>query len=842
MDSSTIGFVGGSAPSDNPSKNPLICYSSTMLSRNGMMQDEDPLDYTFPLFILQLVIIILTNRLTGAILKPLRQPRYISEILGGFILGPTLMGRNSKFALTIFPFRSIVALESIAYIGLIFFMFIVGLEIDPKAVVRAGRQSIYFTAACLVGRVAIGIFSGFMHHNSVEEGVYRGALITFFCGIFSVTAFSVLASILAKLKLIASDVGRLALSSAMITNGVAWVLLMFSLALSQSKGDVMSAIWAIISGAVFSTMVYFLMGRAALWVQKRTPEGHEAAELHVCVILVGVIAAAFVADVIGTHGIFGAFVYGLAVPNGPLGELIIEKIGDFIEGVLLPLFFALSGFRTNLSFIASPRAAVALVIMVVVAAAMKIAGAVLATALYMKMPFSEGISLGLLMNTKGIVELIMLNIGWDKGILHEQSYSVMVALSVVVTALVTPLVNIAVKPSRRFVAYKRRTIQWWNPDSELRILVCVHAAREVPSLISLLDISHPTKRSPFFVYALYLVELTGRASTLFVINTTSSASSIDSHHGNACTAGFIRHQTQSEHIANAFGSYEQHAGGISVQSLTAFSAYPSMHEDIIGVSEDKHCALILLPFHKHMSVAGAMEDTHPAIRGLNQNVLTSASCSVGIFVDRRLSGATGHGQRNNVALLFFGGADDREALAYADRLATHPAVALTVVRFLPRIGATEFQQQDTVVHAGGESDEECLAQFQAGSGGEAEYVEKMVSNAEETVAVLREMEGSYNLYIVGIGKEMSPLTEGLTDWIECPELGPIGDLLASSDFMSRSSVLVLRRGKYREGNLGVEIAGGGASMVVPIPASPPRQMQGSFGGGECRGKGMFVRG
>ncbi|KAK8970585.1 Cation/H(+) antiporter 15 [Platanthera guangdongensis] len=826
-----------------------------------MLQNENPLDFTFPLFLVQLVVILLINRLTAVILKPLRQPRYISEILvinpsslllpssilpltvlplllqGGLLLGPTLMGRMNKFAMTFFPFRSTVVLESLAYIGLIFFMFIVGLEIDPQAVGRAGRHSIIVTAACLVGPVAMGIFSGLTHHNNVEDGVYRGALITFFCGIFSVTAFSVLAAILAKLKLIASDVGRLALSSAMITNGVAWVLLMFSLALSQSKGDVMSALWAVISGVVFSTVVYFVMGRAARWVEKRTPEGEEADELHVCVILVGVMAAAFVADVIGTHAIFGAFVYGLAVPNGPLGEVLIEKIGDFIEGLLLPLFFALCGFRTNLSSIANPRAAIALLIMGIAAAAAKIVGAVLA-ALYMKTPFNEGISLGLLMNTKGVVELIMLNIGWDKGILHQQSFSIMVALSVVVTALVTPLVNIAAKSSRRFVAYKRRTIRWWNPDSELRILVCVHSAREVPSLISLLDISHPTKRSPFFVYALYLVELTGRASTLFVINTTSSASSLDSHHKNACAAGFIRHQTQSEHIANAFGSYEQHAGGISVQSLTAFSAYPSMHEDVIGVSEDKHCALILLPYHKHQSIDGEMEDTHPAIRCLNQNVLAGATCSVGIFVDRGLSGSGCRAQRHNVALLFFGGADDREALAYADRLATHPAVALTIVRFLPRIGP-----QERVVDVGGESDEECLAQFQAGAGGEAEYVERTVSNAEETVAVLREMEGRYDLYIAGIGEGMSsPLTEGLTEWIDCPELGPIGDLLASSDFMSRASVLVLRRGKYRGGNLGVEIAGGGASMVVPIPASPARQVHGSFSGGECRGKGMPSRG
>ncbi|KAK8950236.1 Cation/H(+) antiporter 15 [Platanthera guangdongensis] len=682
MDSSTFGFVADSAPSENSSRNPLICYSSTMMSRNGMLQNENPVDFTFPLFLVQLVVILLINRLTAVILKPLRQPRYISEILGGLLLGPTLLGRMNKFAMTFFPFRSTVVLESLAYIGLIFFMFIVGLEIDPQAVGRTGRHTIIVTAACLVGPVAIHIFSGLTHHNNVEDGVYRGALITFFCGIFAVTAFSVLAAILSKLKLIASDVGRLALSSAMITNGVAWVLLMFSLALSHSKGDVMSALWAVISGVVFSTVVYFVMGRVARWVEKRTPEGEEAAELHVCVILV------------------------------------------------------------------------------------------------------------------------------------------------------------AAKSSRRFVAYKRRTIRWWNPDSELRILVCVHSAREVPSLISLLDISHPTKRPPFFVYALYLVELTGRASTLFVINTTNSASFLDSHHGNACATRFILHQTQSEHIANAFGSYEQHADGISVQSLTAFSAYPSMHEDVIGVSEDKHCALILLPYHKHQSIDGAMEDTHPAIRCLNQNVLTGATCSVGIFVDRGLSGSGFRAQRHNVALLFFGGADDREALAYADRLATHPAVALTIVRFLPRIGP-----QERVVDVGGESDEECLAQFRAGAGGEAEYVQRTVSNAEETVAVLREMEGRYDLYIAGIGEGMSsPLTEGLTELIECPELRSIGDLLASSDFMSRASVLVLRRGKYRGGNLGVEIAGGGASMVVPIPASPTRQVQGSFDGGECRGKGMPTSG
>ncbi|PKU81937.1 Cation/H(+) antiporter 15 [Dendrobium catenatum] len=819
MDSSPAQFFKDLA-SKNSSDAPLVCYAANMLSSNGMLQNENPLDYTFPLFLFQLIIILLTSRLTAFILKPLRQPRYISEILGGFILGPTLMGSVPAFTLTFFPLRSLLVIDSMASIGLVFFMFIVGVEIDPDVVRRVGRRSTLLTIVCLIGPVLIGVLAGIILHSRIQDGTQRGAFVTFLCGILCVSSFSMLARTLADIKLIASDIGRLVLSSAMITNGLAWVLMVFSTALAQSKGKALSAIWSVISGGVFSVVVYMAVRRAARWVQKRTPEGEEVAELHVCVILVGVMVAAFAADAIGTHAIFGAFVYGLAVPNGPLGELLIEKIGDFIEGLLLPLFFAVSGFRTNLYSIVDAGAVFLLLIVVIGAAITKVTGSVLA-AFYMEMPFHDGISLGLLMNTKGIVELILLNIGWDKMVLRDQTFTILVIISVISTTLITPLINVAAKPSRRYVAYKRRTIRWWNPESELRMLICAHSSREVPSLISLLDISHPTKRSPFFVYALYLVELTGRASTLFVVNTnSSSSSSLESHRAapNAGGAGFIRHQSESEHISHAFESYEQHAGGVSVQSLTAFSQYPSMHEDVIALSEDKHCALIILPFHKHQTIDGTMEVTHPAIRCLNKNVLAGASCSVGILIDRSLAGTGARAQRYAVALLFFGGADDREALAYADRLATHPGVALTVVRFLPCIGAGgSRRRQDRVVDVAGENDDECLAQFQANGGGEAEYVERMVGNAEETVAMLREMEGRYDLYIVGIGEGMaSPLTAGLTEWSECEELGPIGDLLASPDFGSRASVLVLQRGKYREGSEEIEMSGG--AVVLPMPA------------------------
>lgn len=173
-------------------------------------------------------------------------------------------------------------------------------------------------------------------------------------------------------------------------------------------------------------------------------------------------------------------------------------------------------------------------------------------------------------------------------------------MSILLTASVSPLLNSVAKSSRRFVAYKRRTVRWPNPESELRVLACVHHPRTVPSMITLLDISHPTKRSPIFIYALHLIELTSRAATLLV----NSAAAKDA---SAAGGAIGKLQMHSEQVVHAFETYEQHAGGVSVQTLTTFSPYPTMHEDICGIAEDKHAALILVPFHKHQTVDGFME-------------------------------------------------------------------------------------------------------------------------------------------------------------------------------------------------------------------------------------------
>jgi hypothetical protein len=378
--------------------------------------------------------------------------------------------------------------------------------------------------------------------------------------------------------------------------------------------------------------------------------------------------------------------------------------------------------------------------------------------------------------------------------LDDESFAMMVIVAVIMTAIIIPSVTVIYRPEKRFLPYTRRTIQRSKRDAEFRALACVHTPRNVPTIINLLEASHPNKRSPMCVYVVHLVELTGRASAMLIVHNTRKSGH----------PALNRTQAQSDHIINAFDNYEQNAVCVSVQPLTAISPYSTMHVDICNLAEDKRVALIILPFHKQQTVDGGMEATNPAIRMVNQNVLASAPCSVGILVDRGLSGSTrlaSNQAAHHVAVLYFGGPDDREALSYAWRMSEHPTINLTVMRFVPGEDAKALDNPgmlsvETENLKEKQLDEDHVNEFRTRTAhnGSIFYNEIVVSNGEETVAAIRSMDNHHDLFIVGRGQGMiSPLTAGLTDWSECPELGAIGDLLASSDFAATVSVLVLQQ-------------------------------------------------
>ncbi|KAL6986048.1 Cation/H(+) antiporter 15 [Sarracenia purpurea var. burkii] len=784
----------------NKTEDLIVCYAPTMITTNGIWQGDNPLNYSLPLFILQLTLVVVTTRILVFILKPFRQPRVISEILGGVILGPSVLGQSEKFASAVFPLRSVMVLETMANVGLLYFLFLVGVEMDLVIIRRTGKKAMVIAIAGMILPFIIGVSFSFILHQKSSQ-VNQGTFILFLGVALSVTAFPVLARILAELKLLSSEIGRIAMSSALINDVCAWILLAFAIAMADTDTTTLASLWVILSSIAFVIFCIFIVRPMVSWMVKRTPEGEAISEFYICLILTGVMIAGFITDAIGTHSVFGAFVFGLVIPNGPLGVTLIEKLEDFVSGLLLPLFFAMSGLKTNVMAITGAMTWGYLVIVIILACVGKIAGTLL-VALYYQMPLYEGVALGLLMNTKGLVEMIVLNVGKDQRVLDDKTFAIMVIVAVVMTAIITPIVTSIYKPARRFVPYKRRSIQRSKPDSELRVLVCIHTPRNVPTIINLLEASHPTKKSPICIYVLHLVELTGRASAMLIVHNSRKSS----------RPALNRTQAQSDHIINAFENFEQHIGCISVQPLTAISPYSTMHEDICGVAEDKRVAFIIIPFHKQQTVDGGMEATNPAFRAVNQNVLANAPCSVGILVDRGLNGSTrlaANQVSHHVAILFFGGPDDREALSYAWRMSQHPGINLTAMRFIPGDDAIETQIEPshepndprilTVVTDSDREkqlDEDYINEFRARTANDESitYIEKEVNNGEDTVAAIRLIDPTHDLFIVGRGQGMiSPLTAGLTDWSECPELGAIGDLLASSDFAATASVLVVQQ-------------------------------------------------
>jgi len=346
--------------------------------------------------------------------EPLQAFRLSGEVLAGIVLGPTVVGAVwPDLESALFPSDIIPYIGVVAQLGLIFYMFLVGLEVDLSQL----RGRIGQVAAISNVSVALPMVLGLIVALTIYELVgpdKKFIAFALFMGVsMSITAFPVLARILAEIKLLGTDLGRIAMSAAIVNDMCAWILLAIAIAISEADSAALSSLWVLLSGVLFVLFCFYAVRPGMWWLIRRTPEGEGVSDMQVSLILTGVMLAGVCTDAIGIHSVFGAFVYGLVIPTGPLGVVLIEKIEDFVTGLLLPLFFAISGLRTNVQKINDPITVGLLVLVFVMASFAKIMGTIIIAALY-TMPFREGIALGFLMNTRGLVEMIVLNIGRDK--------------------------------------------------------------------------------------------------------------------------------------------------------------------------------------------------------------------------------------------------------------------------------------------------------------------------------------------------------------------------------------------------------------------------------------------
>lgn len=352
-----------------------------------------------------------------------------------------------------------------------------------------------------------------------------------------------------------------------------------------------------------------------------------------------------------------------------------------------------------------------------------------------------------------------------------QEYYTIITLIITLNAFIaTPILRYIYDPSKRYINYKRRTIQHSRQETELKVLVCIHQEEEVFGIMKILKVFHPTKKTPILTYTLDLMELVGRITPIFINH--------QFHRHRSPTAKTNR----TDRIISAFQQFESQYEGLKCYNFTAIAPYNSMHDEICTLALDKSVSFLIISFKK--------ADTTP-VRGVMRNVLDKAPCSVGILINKRIVlSRNAHSLSFHVCVAFLGGPDAREALAFAMRMLQNISTRVTVIRL---IAEEEFVSDLLEIKL----DMRAIAQLKSLNGDEGahvQYREVIVKDGAHTIEVLRSIDNEYDLVLVGRRLDAdSPLVSGLADWTYEPELGIVGDVLASTDIKSTGPVLVIQQ-------------------------------------------------
>jgi Kef-type K+ transport system membrane component KefB len=399
----------------------------------------DPLSH----LLLQLVTVLIAARVTGLLFARLGQSAVIGEIAAGILLGPSLLGWMAPGAFqTLFPASSLGTLQLLSQIGVCLFLFVVGMTVDVGHLRQKAPAAVVISYVSILVPALMGALVAPVLFSSLAGSRATPTSFTLFMAIsMSITAFPVLARILEERGLSRTPLGAMALTCAAVDDVTAWILLAGIVALTQAAGW-SGSIVTLISVVMFAGVMLFgvrrlLPGWMGSGDSPESPPGQN--------VLVGALAlmlvSALTTELIGIHALFGAFLAGVVMPRqGTLRQQVTVRIEDFSAVFLLPLFFVVTGLRTSIPLINDLQGWGICAAIILVATAGKLGGTYLA-ARWTGMPRPDAFALGALMNTRGLMELIALNIGYDLGILSPRIFAMLVIMALVTTTLTGPLLT-----------------------------------------------------------------------------------------------------------------------------------------------------------------------------------------------------------------------------------------------------------------------------------------------------------------------------------------------------------------------------------------------------------------
>ncbi|CAJ1921236.1 unnamed protein product [Sphenostylis stenocarpa] len=763
------------------------CFNRTTYHGSALWL-ENSVEKTLPSFVLQFAIILALNRFLLVLAELYHVPRIVANIFTGFLIGPSILGRWKPFLQHLFPFSNVIPLETVGSVILVYYLFLVGLEIDLKPIMRLHKKATVIAIAGTIFPIPIGFGLYYMLVTdmarkplSSENVRPKGAIlwgITLSCS----SEFPEIAKILSDLKLLLTENGQLALTASLINDLVSWTLLVLVLTQFYHASVASFIITLLIVIVCFVALNHFFK-----WLFNNVGTGdREFLDSQVIFVLHVVLVIGLLTDGLGVLSITGAFFLGVLIPQGALNNTVEDKVHDFVAIFMMPLFFVAVGERIIIQDLALDTHCTTVVAVVVLALLTKMV-CTMAVAWSYQMPHMEGLSLALLMNTKGIMPLIILCAGRDRRELDNQTFGVMLLGCWLMTIPVGPVSSALIKAFKsRMVMGGQRRMQDTQPDSPLRLLACIHTKRDAKVIIDLLKASCPSVRTPIQVLAVELSKMTNRPASSLIIRDARKPS---------FTSKSLKKDSE-----DTLGCFDNLSQAIFAEKMRIISDYNSMHTDILNLARRRGVTLILSTFHKQPTYdgLGAGAATARAVNIINrdharkdekkvvsENLVRDASCCVAIFVDRGVNHKRSKELR--VAMFYVAGADDREALSYAWRMTRSSEVNLTLVRLVWENPNDEFD----------EADKEFIKGFkqQMGDSPRVRYLEKVVRDERETVKLLDKIGNKgFDLYVLGRGhgRKMS-LAQTVDPVLEEPVLGPLGDALTDLNSAAKTSILIFQR-------------------------------------------------
>ncbi|KAL6858687.1 hypothetical protein ACP4OV_017689 [Aristida adscensionis] len=784
------------------------------------------LDMLF-LVVIQALAVIVLAKFLHHFLRRYHQPSAVSQILAGVAVG----GMGLRKAIVHVDVDNVEDMYG-NYIAAarVMYMFLAGLDLDLSALLHAMRRCVAFTYATVAASILVaaivssGMYGSMMHSPVKTPELLAATLMLALTNTSSITA----ARIASELNLTVTENGRLIVAAAIATNLICifgdGVLSSTKLAREKSQ-DIYFGSPEITKGLLalaIAAVAVWLVRPAVTRINKRNVGQHHVRTRDLVLMLLALWSITNVPQYLGFDGMPTSLALGLAFPReGPAARSVVDTLVPPVNGIVLPFYFATIGMRLDYNSM-SGAIIVPGMLLTLLGMAGKAMGAAAASK-YLNIPVSDAMRFSVLLNVKGHVDTMNMKFAKSEGVWAEQALYAMIIGNMISTIIAGPAAAAVLRRERETYATRHQAVEALGEEQELRVVACAHSAHAAPGILSLVEFLVTVPQEQPAVRVIHFFE---------VPRERAAAGRAKYHQRVRDGAGEKRAPdgiTQMNTVVDVF----TRATGVCFRQLDVVSLGSARDAKIAcRRAAEAHACLLLAPCYKEQRYDGRMACRLEERRRLNRELLERAPCTVGLLVDRPYRGSgvsfqvpssiapesgktvlhpcSDRAVTHVIAAVFFGGPDDREAVSFASRLAEHPAIGLTVFRFVRRSTYdTVTSSTSRAAAAAAASDGPPASQDQAAmderflwrfyenyaSRELAMYVEKVVERPADVVETMAGMAGMFSLVVVGRGgRQPAELMAGLERWAEAgEELGPVAEILASNESMEMGSVLVMQQ-------------------------------------------------